>query len=405
MSEARSEDRGPQVFLVCGEVSGETHAVNLARRLRELRPDVRLVGFGGQRLEEAGCRVLFDLVDIAVMGISAVLKQLGTFLHVLRLFHRQLATDPPDLVVLIDYPGLNFKIAQIARAHGIPVYYYICPQLWAWGPWRLRRARRLMEKALAILPFEKPFFERHGIETEYVGHPLIDNLDAYSFDRSTLDRLAGDDPPCLGLLPGSRRQEVEANLPTMLSVAKVMMERGLSIRVAIPPARDRLLEPIGRIVAESGVTAEILPDRVYEVMKGSYACLVTSGTAVLETAYLGTPLAVLYRLTPFADTVRKLLLSVPYIASINLIARREIVPEFCGHADPTLELVSFFERLWADPEEHRSRADELDQARALYDRKGATRTAAGEVARRLGELFPTPEPASAPASNETAAGA
>ncbi|MEQ8766278.1 MAG: lipid-A-disaccharide synthase, partial [Planctomycetota bacterium] len=350
--------------------------------LKQLVPGVRLVGFGGKRLAGEGCKVLYDLVDLAVMGVKAVVQQLGTFLFVLRLFCRHIEADRPDLIVLIDYPGLNFKIAQIARAKGIPVVYYICPQLWAWGPWRIRKARRLMGRALSILPFEKPYFEEHGIPTEYVGHPLIDHLDAFTFDEQALAKL-GSGPPTLGLLPGSRRAEISANLPTMLRVAAGLKAEGLALRVAIPPARERLRPLIEELVAESDVSAEILPGKVYEVMKASRACLVTSGTAALELAYLGTPLAVLYRLTPMQSRLRDFLLSVPYIASINLIARRQVVPEFCGAEDPTPELLAYFTELWSDEAALARARAALDGVRPLFDRKGASRHAAEAVAEQL----------------------
>jgi len=379
MTPVESRSR-PRVFISCGDVSGETHGANLARDLKKLVPDIELIGFGGRRLEASGCRVLYDLVDLAVMGVRAVLAQLGTFFHVLRLFYRLLEQSPPDLIVLVDYPGLNFKLAQIARTRGIPVVYYICPQLWAWGLWRMRRARRLIDEALAILPFEKAFFDRYGLRTEYVGHPLLDHLDRYPFDRALLADLTDPgQPPVMGLLPGSRRQEIEANLPVMLEVAR-RVSKTIPVRFVIPPAKLEHVPRIEAMTARAGIEARILPGNAHEVMKAARFCLVTSGTAVLELAYLGTPLAVVYRTPRLAGMLRHLILSVPYIASINLIAGEQAVPEFCGHAIPADALVRIALELIPDGPPRQRMVERLERLRPRYDRKGASSRAAEIIA-------------------------
>src|SRR5262245_17492598 len=204
-----------RIFISAGEPSGDIHGANLIRAMKQIHPDVEIVGFGGERMAAAGCRLLYPLTQLAVMWFLRVLLNLRVFLRLLKQADDCFCEERPDAVVLIDYPGFHWQLAKRAHARGIPVYYFVAPQLWAWAGWRVAKMRRWVGQVLCTLPFEEPWYLRRGVNARYIGHPYFDELPRQRLDTAFLYRISDAGGPFIGLLPGSRDQEIERNLPTL----------------------------------------------------------------------------------------------------------------------------------------------------------------------------------------------
>ena len=361
------------LFLSAGEASGETHAVAL---LEALGSDVRCSAFGGQRLKAAGATLRFALSDHAVMGVIGVLQQLPLILRAVADYLRMLRDDPPDLVVLVDFPGLHVVMAKLAKRRGIPVLHYIAPQYWAWGPWRMRRYRRSVDATLTILPFETAFFRRFNIPAAYVGHPL---LDAVSADQPTATD-ADAERPLLVLLPGSRSADIRRNLPGQLRVAAALRAREPTLRCVVPhqnPRRTLLLRELLQRQAADFVAHHEGPLAPW--LGRARLVIAKSGTGSLEACLHGAPTVVVYQLGGLLSAVGyHNILSVPWIAAANLIAGREVVPEFCfARAAGWDKVTAKAVELWTDcPARDAVVAGIADVQRRLGSGGASARTAA-----------------------------
>ncbi|MFG0320401.1 MAG: lipid-A-disaccharide synthase, partial [Planctomycetota bacterium JB042] len=329
-------------LISAGEVSGEHHAARLLAALRRRDPSLEFDAFGGRHLEAAGARLLFPLSDFAVMGFKAVFEHIGTFVKVLARFDRTLREDRPDLVVLLDYPGLHVRFARLCRRRGVPVLYYVCPQLWAWAPWRARRFARVVDHALTILPFEEEYFRRLGIDARYVGHPAADELAAETAgeEDDALEAEVRGAAPGLALLPGSRPQEVRTNLPLMVKVARRIREEHPAATFFLPQLRDDTAAVCREVLEAHPLDGVRFVRAVRPVLRGARFALVVSGTVTFEVACHGVPMVVVYRLTRFQRFLADRILTVPWISQVNLIAGRELVPEFVTPDEPVEEIAA-----------------------------------------------------------------
>jgi len=342
-------DRPPSVYILAGEDSGDHHAGNLVAALRDRYPDARLRGMGGPRMRAAGCELDFELARMNVMGVLPVIRSVGTFARLFRDLLVMLDEDPPDVLVPVDYPGFNLRVARAARKRGVRVVFWVAPQVWAWAPFRMRRIARAVDRLMLILPFERELFRRAGIPVAFVGHPLFESLQSETPRREDV----GPRPPrTIGLLPGSRRSEIRGVLPTMLRTASLLLERfpDLCFRAACRDERDRA--EIERILAEVSpdLTVTVTVGGTHEVMRDLDLALVASGTATLELAYYGVPMVVLYRVGRLASFMKRFLLLAPHVALVNLVAGRRLVPEYVDHRDHTEEAVGDLARFIEDPE-------------------------------------------------------
>lgn len=383
----RKPHRGdrPHLFVSAGEASGEQHA---SRLVGKVAGEARVTAFGGGQLAEAGADVRFALSEHAVMGVVGVLKQLPLILRAYAGFLRLLRDDPPDLVVLVDYPGLHLVMAKACRRRGVPVLHYVAPQYWAWGPWRMRRYRRAVDATLTILPFETEFFARQGVPSAYIGHPLLDELLDAPPDADEVAAVRAR--RTLVLLPGSRRAEIEANLSGMLQVAATLRARDPALRVVIPHKNPRRTEPIRAILREAqaeGVEHHEGPLGPW--LAGAHLVLAKSGTGSLEACLHGNPTLVVYQLRGWlASLGYRNILSVPFIAAANLIAGREVVPEHCfSGTDGWAAVTADAERLWSDEAARTAHLDGACDVRRRLGEPGATDRVAAIVRRflRLGD--------------------
>lgn len=315
-------------MLVAGEASGDLHGATLCGGLRALAPGRRLLGMGGPRMARAGMELLVDVTAAAAVGGTEAFGRIPALFRAYRRLRAVLeGPERPGALVLIDFPEFNLRLARAARRAGVPVVYFVPPQLWAWRGWRMRSMRRWISLVLAVFPFEPPLYRRAGVPVEFVGHPVLDALGAAPSRDAARKALGVEDAaPVIGLLPGSRREEVERVLPEMRHAAS-------RVAAAHPGARFLLAQAptIERAVIEhaaaGGPPVTIVADRTYAVMRAADLLLVTSGTATLEAALLGTPMIVCYRLSRLTELLFRPLVRVPWISLANITLGRAVVPE------------------------------------------------------------------------------
>ena len=318
----------PTIMLAAGEASGDLHGAAVCRGLKGLAPACRLVGMGGARMAAAGMELLVDVTASAVVGGSEALSRLPVLYRALHRLRAALEEAPrPAALVLIDFPEFNLRLARAARRVGVPVVYFIPPQVWAWRRGRVRTIRRLVSLVLAVFPFEPPFYRLAGVPVAFVGHPLLDAL-ADAPDRAAARRELGlaAGARVVGLLPGSRREEVARMLPVMGAAAARIRAATPEVQFVLARAPTVEAEAIARHV--DGMTGLTMVDgRTHAVLRAADLALVTSGTATLEAALLGTPMVVCYRLSRLSGLAARLLIRVPWISLANLTLGRAVVPE------------------------------------------------------------------------------
>lgn len=311
-----------KIYIIAGEASGDLHASNLVKALLARNTKHEIRGWGGDMMSAAGVNVVKHYRELAFMGFTEVIMNLRTILNNLERCKADIAAWKPDLVILVDYPGFNLRIAPFAKKIGIPVVYYISPQLWAWKEGRVKIIRESVDKMLCILPFEKAWYKERGVEAAYVGHPLLDALEEYPFrpDFSTSNKL--DERPIIALLPGSRKQEIKIKLPIMLEATKEWQSDYQLVIAAAPGQSSSFYEPFLKSYG-----ALMVQGQTYDLLKNAQFAIVTSGTATLETALIGTPELVVYKGNPISYQIGKRLVKVKYISLVNLILDQPLLAE------------------------------------------------------------------------------
>jgi lipid-A-disaccharide synthase len=369
----------PHVFLSAGDISGDQHAARLVHRLNTIAPEITFEGLGGPELSDVGVPLHEDLVSRAIMGIGPAVREVPNLLGLLRRVAGVFDTRRPDLVVLVDYPGLNLFIARLAHRRGIPVVYFVAPQLWAWAPWRVRRFARVVDQALVIFPFEVPFFRQAGLEAEYIGHPLLDALPTEPpHPADIVDR-----PRPVALLPGSRRREVRLHMPLLLDAAEALTKRHPDASFHCAHVSIERRAEIEAMAATRQIDFTMHGDRIHDVMGACRCAVVSSGTATLETAMLGTPMVVLYRVTTFEYSMRNVLLIPPFVGQVNLVAGRKISEELLLPEDDAEPLIAALEPLLTDTPAFLRQQAELNALIAGSSGPGAIDRAAEILAERL----------------------
>ncbi|WP_144440523.1 lipid-A-disaccharide synthase [Limnochorda pilosa] len=409
-----------RVMVVAGEASGDLHGAALARALRAQDPSVRLYGLGGSAMRREGVRLLFDPTRLGTVGWSESLRQYPV-LH--RLFLRVcgvLERTSPDCLVLIDYPGFNLRLAEVAHRLGIPSVYYFSPTAWAYGKGRAERVARHVRKVCAVFPFEADVYREAGADVTYVGHPLLDlvaegrrNPEELAEARAALGLGvrpgpgtaggAGPDGPVVALLPGSREQEVRALLPVMLEAARRFGEQAPGAAYLLPLAESLVGTQAGAFVEDRAATAQVpvrlLPGQSLLALQLSDQAWVASGTATLEAALLGVPQVLLYRVSTSTYWIARMLIRIPYIGLPNIVAQRRIVPELLqGEATPG-RLVNEALRLHRDRAAREVQLQGYDEVRARLGEPGALARAAQVVLQVAGDEA---QPGGVPAQAEGA---
>jgi len=303
------------------------YAARLATEIQK-RIDVEIFGMGGPQMRAAGVDVVTDYSEVAVLGITEIISHLPSLVRAMRRLVNEARQRKPVLAILTDFPGFHLRLARKLKPLGVKNVYYICPQFWAWRPWRVRVVRRRFVQALCIFPFEEEFYAKAGVPTKFIGHPLVGMVHA-TLTRAQFAQKHGLDPArsMVALLPGSRIGEIARHLPTMLAACAELRKtkRELIFVIALAPGIE--LEQINRLVGVSGVCAVVIQDETYNALAAADAALVCSGTATIEAALLDVPMAVVYRVTPLTATLAKPLLRTKFFSMVNLIADRRVVTE------------------------------------------------------------------------------
>ena len=316
-------------MIVAGEASGDMYGARLVLALRNQAPGITFFGIGGPKMEEAEVRILYRVSEVAVVGMTEVLPKMRFIHQVLNQLKDALKDNPPDLVILIDYPGFNLNLSKKAHDLGIPVLYYIPPQVWAWRERRVKKIAKRVDRVAVILPFEKEFYARYGIRVEYVGHPLLNGLE----ERGSSEQVRGhpgsdnDQFPVVGLLPGSRNEEITRHMPPMMGAAEIISRTYPDLRCILPLASTVSEEIVKPYLEDVKFDVTIRSADTKEVLRECDLALIASGTATLEAAITETPMVILYKVSFLTYLISKLLAKVTHIGLVNLVAGREIVPE------------------------------------------------------------------------------
>ena len=366
-----------EVLFVAGEASGDLHAAGVARELRALRPDLALVGIGGSAMEAEGVSLVEHAERLAVMGFVEVLRHVPRHWSLLRALRRRLRSGEVALLVLVDYPGFNMKLARVAAGAGVPVLYYITPQVWAWGADRLAKLASTVTKGAVILPFEEELLRAHGIDATFVGHPLLDRACRLP-ERDEARRQLGLalDRPVLALFPGSRTQEIERHLDAFVASARELERRVAGVQVVVSVASTIRLDP-------SRCPYPMAQSASFSVLRAADAALCKSGTTTLEAAVAGCPLVVAYRTNALTYAIARRLVKIPRIGLVNVVANREVAREFVQDALEPAAVADALAPLFDEHGEDRARA--LAGLAEVRDRLG-TPGAAQRVARIASEL-------------------
>jgi lipid-A-disaccharide synthase len=325
-------------MIVAGEASGDIYGADLVREAHRLDPELHFNGIGGQRMREAGVQTLGDAADMAVVGLVEVLKHFDVISSAFRKLKKILREDPPALLILIDYPGFNLRLAKVARRAGVKVLYYISPQIWAWRQGRVKKIARLVDHMAVILPFEAAFYEQAGLPVTFVGHPLLDMVQV-SLNREEAAASFGLDPSrkIVGLFPGSRNNEIERLLPVIIESARVLEKQLPGIQFVVPIASTLNQDDLAPPFLSAGIDVTFTHERIHDLIRACDAVISVSGTVTLEVALIGTPMVIIYKLSPLTYMLAKRLVKIEHIGLCNIIAGETVVRELIQHeANPDM---------------------------------------------------------------------
>lgn len=366
-----------KVMIVAGEASGDMHGGNLVREMHALSPELSFFGVGGKKMEAAGVRLIADVADMAVVGLTEVVGKIVAILRVMRTLKTGLKNDPPDLLILIDYPDFNLPLAKAAHKLGVKTLYYISPQVWAWRKSRIHAIRAAVDKMAVILPFEEEFYRKSGVDVAFVGHPLLDEVKT-RLSRSEFLARAGlkGDAKTIAILPGSRKGEVEKLLPVMLEACRLISGTLSPVQFVLPLAPTLSLSFVEEMIGKSSIRVKVVEEDLYDAIASSQAAVVASGTATLETALLGTPMVVIYKISPLSYAVGKRVIKVDHISLVNLIAENAVVPELIQQdANPAMIAAKLKELIDNKPLRQEMQAS-FTRLRGLLGTPGASRRTA-----------------------------
>ena len=365
------------LLLSAGEASGDMYAARLATALRE-RIDVQIFGMSGPQMRAAGVEIVMDYSEVAVVGITEILKHLPSLLRAMNRLVTEARERKPVLAVLTDFPGFHLRLARKLRPNGIKNVYYICPQFWAWRPWRVNLIRRRFAKALCIFPFEKDFFCQAGVPTEFIGHPLV-GVVAPTKDRKQFCEQHGLTPSraLVTVLPGSRSAELLHHLP-VLQEACAQINGRVPAQFVVAAARPADLEAL-KAGWPPGLCLRFVEGETYNALATADAAIVSSGTATVEAALLNAPMVVVYRVSPATATLAKPLVRTPYFAMVNLIAEKKVVPELFQDDFTPRAVAEEALRLLQDPNARNAQRAGLAEVRKRLGPPGAVERAADQI--------------------------
>ncbi|MBI3082987.1 MAG: lipid-A-disaccharide synthase [Candidatus Omnitrophica bacterium] len=377
----------PSVCFVAGDPSGDIQAARLIETLKRRLPGLTVTALGGAAMRRAGAVLLDDLTHTASIGPFDAARHLARFIRAKRLLDDHLRRQPPTLVILVDFGDFNLPvIAPLVKRHGIPILYYISPQVWAWGRWRLRYVRRYVDRMVVFFPFEEALYRREGIPVTWVGHPLVDQARPSLSKEAALQHF-GLNPwrRTVGLLPGSRDHEIARHLPLMLSAAARIAWRMPGVQFLLPRAPTVPEGLVRQHVLRACVDVRIAEGSIYDALQLMDAALVASGTATLDTALCGVPMVVVYRASWPTYVAARAVIRVPHIALVNVVAERKVVPELIQYRATPARVAGALVKLLRDEERCASMKEALREVKARLGPAGAIERAARVVREMLAQ--------------------
>lgn len=321
-----------RVLILAGEASGDLHAAELIKASLQQNSELEFFGMGGDKMRAAGANILIDNKALAVVGIVEVLTHFRVIRKAIKTIKQLLKQNKPDLVIFVDYPGMNLRMAKVAHENKIKTLYFISPQLWAWKKGRIKIVKKCIDKLAVIFPFEVDFYRQHSVAASYVGNPLVHEVKASLSKAETYEKFdLSPSHPIVALLPGSRRSELKFNFDTILQTAVKIREKIPTVQFVLPISSHFSAEELQAKISKYTLTIKIIPDQLYNLLQISNAALCVSGTVTLEVALMGTPFAIMYKLNKLTYQIGKLLVKIDAIGLCNIVANKIIAKEFIQH--------------------------------------------------------------------------
>lgn len=369
-----------KIMISVGEASGDLNGANLAKALKQLEPDIELFGMGGEAMRTAGVELVYDIADLGVMGFIEVVKSLPKMFRLRDRLAEIMAAEKPDVLVVIDYPDFNMRLAKVARAQGIPVVSYISPSAWAWRRGRAKEVAGIVQRVAAIFPFEADVYREAGANVSYVGHPLLDIVRP-EFSREEAYRHFAADPhkPIVLLMPGSRTQEIDKLLPVMLAGAEKIAEKVPESQFFLPVASTISREMLQNILKDYRVSVTLTQDHTYDLMHIASTAIAASGTATLETSLMGLPTVIIYKLAPLTYFLGKFLVKIPDVGLPNIVAGKRIVPELIQDEANAENIATEAIKILTDEVMHEKMKRDLSEVKEKLGDIGAVERAARVV--------------------------
>ena len=386
-----------RLFISAGEPSGDLHGANLAEVLSHRLPGVVIDGFGGNRMKEAGVNLLYPLTELSAMWFTQTLRNLDKYIHLGVMAESYFRTKRPDAVVLIDYPGFHWHIALRAKRYGIPVYYFVPPQLWAWAGWRVHKMRRNFKTVLTALPFEDDWYRERNVPTHYVGHPYFDEIAEQKLDPEFLAAERAKPGEIVALLPGSRTQEVTFNFPMMVKAAKIVAAKRPGVRFLVASFKEKQAVMAREMLRDSGLNADIHICRTPEIIELGTICVAVSGSVSLELLSRLKPTIVVYKMNRRFRFIAGFLIRVKYISLVNLLLDRGLFPEYPTASDESKAIAGDMLNWLEHPEKLAEVREELRKLRDQVAKPGAVERAAEFL---IGELVSSAVLSPSPAKGE-----
>ena len=360
-------------MIVAGEASGDIYGADLVSEALKLCPYLHFFGIGGARMREAGVDTLVDSNVMAVVGLVEVIKHFDVISSAFKKLKQILLNTPPDLLILIDYPGFNLRLAKVAKKAGVKVLYYISPQIWAWRQGRVKKIARLVDHMAVILPFEAPFYEKAGVPVTFVGHPMLD-LVKVNLDRSEAATSFNLDPSrkIIGLFPGSRHNEIERLLPVIIAAAGKLKEQFTDIQFILPLASTLQRSDIVPLLSAAGLEVTTTRERIHDMIRACDAVISVSGTVTLEIALVGTPMVIIYKLSPLTYQFAKRLVKVDNIGLCNIVIGETVVQELIQDEANPEAIAAEVSRLLRDLSYHSTVVRKLSEVHSRLGSGGAS---------------------------------
>jgi lipid-A-disaccharide synthase len=376
--------KSKKVMMVTGEASGDLHGAHLMEAVQRIDPGIQFFGMGGEALKRAGMNLLYHNQSLSVVGITEVLLKLRSIQKTLLGLKQFLERERPDLLILIDFPDFNLRLAKFAHEHGVPVLYYISPQVWAWRPGRVRLIARWVKKMVVFFPFEVPIYRAAGVDVECVGHPLLDVVKPALSKEETAKQL-GLDPakPIFGLLPGSRSQELERLLPVLLDTAHLLHQEVPDLQFVIPLAPGLTKTSVSRWMNNAWVPVKLAEGQTYDAMNLSDLLIMASGTATLEAALLEKPMVIIYKVSSLSYWIGRALVRVKHIGLVNLVAGKGIAPELIQKDASPERIAREALRIFNDADLRQGMTEAMTHVRRNLGEPGAVQRAAHIVTSML----------------------